>query len=119
MHRRRWIQALLCLAGLAAVTYAIASLYLPSPRWLILGVDKYSGRVRLVEQHITFLPPTRFYRLKFEKRNGFAQRDGLIRITSQEGVPVTVNYRLRFSINTDKLPDARRMVDEGFNAWIR
>src|SRR5256886_16868194 len=119
MHRRRWIQALLCIAGLAAVTYTIASLYLPSPRWLILGVDMRSGRVRMVEQHVTFLPPTQFYRLKFEKRNGWAQRDGMIRIDSQEGVPVTVTYRLRFGLNGNSLPDARRIVDEGWNAWIR
>ncbi len=119
MYRRRWLQILLCLAGLAAVTYGVISLYLPSPRWLIVGVNKKSGRVRMVQQHVTFLPPNQFYRLKFEKRNGWAQRDGLIRITSKEGVPVTVNYRLRFGMGADRLPDARRMVDEGFNAWIR
>lgn len=119
MRRRRWIHALLCLAGLAAITFLIASLYLPSPRWMIVGVNKRSGRVRMVQSHVTFLPPNQFYRLKFEKRNGWAQRDGLIRITSKEGVPVTVNYRLRFGVRSQQLPDARRMVDEGFNAWIR
>src|SRR2546423_4661196 len=102
MRRHRLLQALLCLAGLAVVTFAIASLYLPSPRWMILGVNKKTGRVRLVEQHITFLPPTQFYRLRFEKRNGSAQRDGFIRINSQEGVPVTVNYRLRFGVNGNR-----------------
>jgi predicted AlkP superfamily phosphohydrolase/phosphomutase/Tfp pilus assembly protein PilF len=119
MRRNRLLHALLCLAGLAAVTFSIISLYVPSPRWMILGVNKKSGKVRVVAQHITFLPPNQFYRLKFEKRNGWAQRDGLIRITSQEGVPVTVNYRLRFGVKADRLPDAQRIVNEGFNAWIR
>jgi Tfp pilus assembly protein PilF/arylsulfatase A-like enzyme len=119
MRRNRLLYALLCLAGLAVVTFSIISLYVPSPRWMILGVNKKSGRVRTVAQHITFLPPTQFYRLKFEKRNGWAQRDGLIRITSQEGVPVTVSYRLRFGVKADKLPDSQRIVNEGFNAWIR
>src|SRR5436190_1683856 len=119
MHRRRWLQILLCLAGLAAVTYGIISLYLPSPRWLIVGVKKRSGDVRMVEQHITFLPPLQYYRLKFERRGGWAQRDGMITIQSQEGVPVTVSFRLRFGIQSRKLADARRIVDEGFNAWIR
>ena len=119
MHRHRWLQILLCLAGLAAVTYGIVSLYLPSPHWMILGVDKRSGRVRTVESHITFLPPLQFYRLRFEKRNGWAQRDGLVRVTSQDGVPVTVTYRLRFGINGERLPDAPRIVNEGWNAWLR
>jgi Flp pilus assembly protein TadD len=119
MPRYRWFQSFLLIAGLAVVGYVLISLYLPSSRWLILGIDKHSGGVRLVEQHITFLPPHRFYRLKFEKREGYAQRDGLIRITSQEGVPVKVTYRLRFGIASDRIPDARRVVDEGWNAWIR
>jgi len=119
MRRNRLLHALLCLAGLAAVTFSIISLHVPSPRWMILGVNKKSGKVRVVAQHITFLPPNRFYRLKFEKRNGWAQRDGLIGIKSQEGVPVIVNYRLRFGIKEGKLPDAQTIVNEGFNAWIR
>ena len=119
MYRRRWLQILLCLFGLAVITYGIISLYLPSPRWLIVGVKKRSGDVRMVEQHITFLPPLQFYRLKFERRNGWAQRDGLITIKSQEGVPVTVNYRLRFGIAARRLADSQFIVDQGFNAWIR
>jgi predicted AlkP superfamily phosphohydrolase/phosphomutase/Tfp pilus assembly protein PilF len=119
MYRNRWLQILLCLAGLAAITYGIVSLYLPSPRWMIVGVKKRTGDVRTVEQHITFLPPLQYYRLKFERRGGWAQRDGMIRITSQEGVPVTVAFRLRFGIASHRLADARRIVDEGFNAWIR
>src|SRR6267378_2494742 len=108
MLRRRWARALLWLACMAAVFYLLISLHLPSSRRMILGVDKKNGRVRLVQQHITFLPPFRFYRLDFEKREGYAQRDGLIRIMSKEKVPVTINYRLRFAITGDHLPDARR-----------
>jgi len=115
----RGVRILLVLAGLALVTYLLVSLYLPSSRWLVFGVDKNSGAVRTVESRVTFLPPNQFYRLKFEKREGFAQRDGLIRITSKEGVPVTLQYRLRFGIEGNRLPDAQRMVDDGWNAWIR
>src|SRR6266852_2501728 len=119
MPRNRFAQALLLLAGLAAITYLMISLYLPSSRWLIFGIDKRTGRVRMAEQRLTFLPPYRFFRLKFEKREGYAQRDGLVRITSQEGVPVTMTYRLRFALSGSPIPDARRVVDEGWNAWIR
>src|SRR5437763_7139576 len=119
MPRHRLTRALLLLAGLGVVTYLLISLYLPSSRWLVFGVDKHTGVVRVVQQTITFLPPHQFFRLKFERREGFAQRDGIIRITSKDGVPVTVNYRLRFGITGDRLPDARLMVDEGWNAWIR
>src|SRR5436190_20142 len=115
----RSARILLTLGGLALVTYLLVSLYRPSSRWLVFGVDKHSGAVRLVEQRITFLPPNQFYRLKFEKREGFAQRDGLIRITSKEGVPVTVQYRLRFGVAGDHIPDAQRIVNDGWNAWIR
>ena len=115
----RAVRILLLLAALALVTYLMVSLYLPSSRWLVFGVDKRSGTVRIVEQRVTFLPPNRFYRLKFEKREGYAQRDGLIRITSKEGVPVTVQYRLRFGVAGDHIPDARRIVNDGWNAWIR
>src|SRR5438132_7455076 len=119
MPCNRYLQALLLLAGLAIVTYSLISLYLPSSRWLIFGIDKRSGRVRLAEQSVTFLPPYRFYRLKFEKRDGYAQRDGLLRITSQEGIPVVASYRLRFGISGDRITDAGRVVDEGWNSWIR
>ena len=119
MPRHRLTRALLLIAGLALVTYLLISLYLPSSRWLTLGVDKHTGVVRIVQQNVTLLPPHQFYRLRFERREGYAQRDGIIRITSKEGVPVTVNYRLRFGISGDRLPDARRMVAEGWNAWIR
>src|SRR5262245_10466657 len=119
MRRNRFVQALLLVAGLVFVTYLLISLYLPSSRWLILGIDKRSGRVRMVEQRVTFLPPYQFYRLKFEKRDGWAQRDDIVRITSQEGVPVTLTYRLRFGMSGDRIRDAQRVVEEGWNAWIR
>jgi Tfp pilus assembly protein PilF len=119
MRRHRLRYALLYLLGLAVVAYALVSLYLPSSRWLIFGVDKHTGRVRLVQQKVTWLPPHQFYRLKFEKREGWAQRDGLIRITSKDGVPVLMTYRLRFGVAGKQIADARRIVNEGWNAWIR
>src|SRR3954469_10853391 len=119
MPRNRLTRALLLIAGLVLVTYVLISLYLPSSRSLIFGVDKHTGVVRVVQQNITFLPPHQFYRLRFERREGYAQRDGIVRIDSKEGVPVTVNYRLRFGISGDRLPDAQRMVAEGWNSWIR
>src|SRR5947209_2125847 len=115
----RGVRILLLIVGLTAVTYLLVSLYLPSSRWLVFGVDKHSGAVRMVEQSVTYLPPLQYYRLKFEKREGFAQRDGLIRIESKDGVPVTVNYRLRFGVTGGAIPDAQRIVNEGWNAWIR
>ena len=95
MPRHRFVQTIVIVIGLVAITYLLISLYLPSSRWLIFGIDRYSGRVRMVE------------------------RDGIVRITSQEGVPVTMTYRLRFGIAADRIPDARRVVEEGWNAWIR
>ena len=104
---------------MGVVIYVLISLFLPSSRRLIFGVDKHSGSVRLVQQSITFLPPHRFYRLAFDKREGSAQRDGVIRILSKEEVPVTVAYRLRFGMTSERIPDARRLVTEGWSAWIR
>lgn len=104
---------------MAGVIYLIVSLFLPSSRRLIFGVDKDSGRVRLVQNRVTFLPPHQFYRLSFEKRQGAAQRDGFVRILSKERVPVTISYRLRFSIPGERFPDARRLVRDGWSAWIR
>jgi len=119
MPRNRLTRSLFLIAGLVLVTYVLISLYLPSSRSLIFGVDKHTGVVRVVQQNITFLPPHQFYRLRFERREGSAQRDGIVRIDSKEGVPVTVNYRIRFGISGDRLPDAQRMVAEGWNAWMR
>ena len=104
---------------MAGVMYVLVSLYLPSSKRLIFGVDKGSGEVRLVRNSVTFLPPHRFYQLSFDKREGAAQRDGLIRITSKEGVPVTITYRLRFGIEGARIPDSQRLVSNGWNAWIR
>jgi len=119
MFRSRLFRGVAIVAGMAAVLYLLVSLFLPSSRRLIFGVDKSSGRVRMVQNHVTFLPPHQFYRLDFERNRGAAQRDGFVRIASQEGVPVTISYRLRFSIPGERLPDARRLVREGWNGWIR
>ena len=120
MFRSRFWNAVTLFAGAGLLMYLIVSLFLPSSRWLIFGVDKSTGKVRLVQQRITFLPPHQFYRLTFEKREGSAQRDGLIRIESQEHVPVTMTYRLRFAIAPEnRIADARRLVNDGWSAWIR
>ena len=75
MFRSRAARTLLTLGLMAGVLYLLISLFLPASRRLIFGVDKRSGKVRLVQNRITFLPPHQFYRLEFEKRNGAAQRD--------------------------------------------
>lgn len=118
MFRSRLFRAFATLAAMAAVLYVLISLYLPSSRRMIVGVDKRSGKIRLASHSVTWLPPHQFYRLSFEKRQGSAQRDGLVRIVSREGIPVVINYRLRFSIEGDRLADARRLVREGWSAWI-
>lgn len=119
MLRTRWFRALVMLAWLAGLLYILASLYLPSSRRLVFGVDKRTGYVRVVNEHVTFLPPHQYYRLSFDRRNGYAQCDGLIRIASQDQVPVTVSYRLRFGIAAgDRLPDARTLVNEGWSVWV-
>jgi predicted AlkP superfamily phosphohydrolase/phosphomutase/tetratricopeptide (TPR) repeat protein len=117
--RSRFLRGVLILAAMGGVMYILASLFLPSPRRMIFGVDKRTGEVRVVRQNVTFLPPHRFYRLSFEQRDGSAQRDGLVQIMSREGVPVTLTYRLRFSVAKHQLADARRLVREGWSAWIR
>jgi len=119
VFRSKFVRFLAIVAGMAAVMYLTVSLFLPSSRSLIFGVDKSTGRVRLVQNRVTFLPPHQFYRLSFEKRQGLAQRDGFVRIMSKERVPLTINYRLRFSIPGEKFPDARRLVRDGWSAWIR
>lgn len=119
MFRSRLLQALALLAGMAGVIYLLISLFLPSSRRLILGVHKSSGRIRLVRNHVTLLPPIQYYRLSFDRREGAAQRDGLIHILSKEKVPVTINYRLRFNMAGDRIADSRTLVRDGWNAWIR
>jgi predicted AlkP superfamily phosphohydrolase/phosphomutase/Tfp pilus assembly protein PilF len=119
VFRSKSVRALAIVAGMAGVIYLIVSLFLPSSRRLIFGVDKDSGKVRLVQNRVTFLPPHQFYRLSFEKRQGAAQRDGFVRILSKERVPVTISYRLRFSVPGERFPDSRRLVRDGWSAWIR
>jgi Tfp pilus assembly protein PilF len=117
--RSKSVRALLLLAGLVGTIYLTVSLFLPSSRRLIFGVDKNSGKVRLVQSRVTYLPPHQFYRLEFEKRNGAAQRDDLVRILSKERVPVTVSYRIRFTLPGERLEDSRGLVRDGWSAWIR
>ena len=119
MFRSRLFRALAIVAGMAAIMYLVVSLFLPTSRRLIFGVDKRTGEVRLVQNRVTFLPPHQFYRLDFERRQGAAQRDGFVRILSKERVPVTITYRLRFSIPGERLPDAGRLVSDGWSGWIR
>ena len=119
MFRSRLWRSLLLILGMVVVLYLTVSLFLPSSRRLIVGVDRRTGKIRQVESRLTFLPPHQFYRLSFDKREGFAQRDGITRIVSQDGVPVTVNYRLRFAIAGDRLPDVRRLVNDGFTSWMQ
>jgi len=119
VFRSKFLRALATLAGMGLVMYLLISLFLPSSRRLIFGVDKSNGRVRLVQNRVTFLPPHQFYRLSFEKRQGHAQRDGFVRIMSKERVPVTISYRLRFAIPGERFPDAPRLVRDGWSAWIR
>ena len=118
MFRSRWSRALALLILLFATLYVVASLYLPSSRRLVFGVDKRTGKVRVVESHITFLPPNQFYRLEFDRRGGWAQKDGFVRIESAEQIPVTIDYRLRFGVAGDTLPDARTLVQQGWSAWV-
>jgi predicted AlkP superfamily phosphohydrolase/phosphomutase/Tfp pilus assembly protein PilF len=119
VFRSKSVRALAILAGLVGTIYLVVSLFLPSSRRLIFGVDKSSGRVRLVKNTVTFLPPHQFYRLEFEKRNGAAQRDDLVRVLSKERVPVTLSYRIRFTLPAERLEDARGLVRNGWSSWIR
>src|SRR3954452_21774206 len=105
MLRSRLFRVLAMLAGMVAIIYIMASLYLPSSRRLIFGVNNKNGEVRVVGNHVTFLPPFQLYRLDFDRRGGWAQRYGVIRIISQQQVPVTVTYRLLFSLAGDILAD--------------
>lgn len=119
MRRSRLFQTLSIVAGLVLVTYLLISLYLPSARWLIFGINKRTGSVRMVEQRVTFLPPYEYYRLKFEKRDGYAQRDDFVEVTSKEKVPVKLHYRLRFGIAGEQIKDATRIVNQGWDSWTR
>jgi predicted AlkP superfamily phosphohydrolase/phosphomutase/Tfp pilus assembly protein PilF len=118
MFRSKPIRLLLTIGGLVLLSYLLISLFLPSSRRLIYGVDKRTGAVRVAQSRVTFLPPHQFYQLDFERRQGFAQRDGVVTIRSKEQVPVTITYRLRFGIS-GKLEDTGSLVREGWSAWIR
>ncbi len=119
MRRNRFLTTLLILAGFAALFYILVSLFVPSPRRLIFGVDKRSGKIRMAESRIAFLPPHQFYRLNFETRGGSAAHEGVVVVRSSEGLPVKLTYHLRFGIAQRRMPDARRLVREGWSAWIR
>ncbi|MBV9495587.1 MAG: alkaline phosphatase family protein [Acidobacteria bacterium] len=119
MFRSKFVRALTFLILMAGILYLCASLYLPSSRKMIFGIDKRNGYVRMVRSHVTFLPPHRYYRLPFEKREGSAQLDGLIRIETLDQVPVTITYRLRFGLSGQRLADVRKLVNDGWSAWIR
>lgn len=119
MRRHRLGSFLLILFGIALVAYLLVSLYLPSSRRIVVGVDKDSGKIRRVAQQITFLPPHQFYRLSFENRNGSAQRDGVVQVNvGPEKIPVKITYRIRFRIGAARLPDSERLVHDGWSAWM-
>ncbi len=119
MRRSRFLTTLLILAGFAALFYILVSLFVPSPRRLIFGVDKRSGKIRMADARIAFLPPHQYYRLNFETREGSAAHEGVVVVRSSEGLPVKLTYHLRFNIAQRRMPDARRLVREGWSAWIR
>ena len=78
MPRHRLTHALLLVAGLVLVTYVLISLYLPSSRWLVFGVDKHTGVVRVVQQSSRahrvlspdYLSDTRQRAFPFARRGG-------------------------------------------------
>lgn len=119
MRRHRFLYTLLLLAGLGAVLYVGISLFVPSPRRMIVGVDRSSGAVRVAEQSIAFLPPHQYRRLIFDMRDGAAHHEGIAVVSSRDGVPVKMHYQLRFSLAEERMPDAHRLVRDGWAAWIR
>jgi predicted AlkP superfamily phosphohydrolase/phosphomutase/Tfp pilus assembly protein PilF len=119
MRRHRFSSFLLIAAGITGLVYIMASLYLPSARRFIYGVDKSNGRIRRVQGNVTFLPWHQFYRLSFDKREGEAQTAGMVRLNSREGVPVKMTFRLRFNLASERLPDVRHLVRDGWGGWIR
>lgn len=118
MKRHRLTKVAAILAGLLALLYLAVSLYLPSSQRMIVGVHKGSGKIRVVRSGITFLPPDRYYRLAFDKHDGYAQRDGVITINSKEGIPLRITYRIRFTLEKSRLPDSRRLVQQGWTSWL-
>ncbi len=118
MLRNRSITALLLIFAISGLIYLAISLFLPSPNRLIFGIDRQSGDVRLAESGVTFLPPHNYRRISFVKRNGAAQTAGITETRSKENVPIRVAYRIRFDIGSARLPDAKRIVMSGWDAWF-
>jgi Flp pilus assembly protein TadD len=118
MLHTKWFRALALLAAMAAAMYLDVSLFFPSSRRVMFGVDRKTGFVRRVQGRITFLPPHRYFPLNFENRDGYAQRDGLVRVLSKERIPVSIAFRVRFDIPDRHLGDARALVQSGWSAWI-
>lgn len=116
--RARWLQALLLVLILSGILYLVISLYLPSPRRLTFGIHRQSGHVRLADSGVTFLPPHAYRRMSFTRRDGAAQSQGVARIHSREGVPVKISYRVRFELEHTALPDARTIIQEGWEQWV-
>ena len=115
---KRFLVSILLLTGLGALTYLMISLFLPSPRHLTFGINRSNGKVRMVKNSVTFLPPLQYRRIRFDRVDGYAVRDGVTWIDSREGVPIKLTYRLRFALDKDVLPDAQRLVTGGWSAWI-
>src|SRR5688500_18082577 len=109
-RRHRSLHTLLILTALAALLYVRSSLFVPPSRRMSVGSDKGTGRVRIAEAGITFLPPHQYRRVIFDLRDGAASQEGVAVVRSQEGVPVKLTYHLRFSIAEEQMPDARRLV---------
>jgi predicted AlkP superfamily phosphohydrolase/phosphomutase/Flp pilus assembly protein TadD len=118
MRRHRFLQSVLLLFGIAAVIYLAISLFLPSQRRLTFGIDRQTGQIRLATSGVTFLPPHNYRRVSFVKREGTAVTSGLAQTASQEGIPIRIAYRIRFLVGHAPLPDARRIVIDGWDAWF-
>lgn len=118
MSQNRPLKALLILTAIGALTYVAISLFLPSPRKMIFGIDRQTGDIRLVQSGVTFLPPHNYRRVSFVKRQGAAQTAGLTQTRSRENIPIRIAYRIRFDIRSSRLPDARRIVIDGWDSWF-
>ena len=118
MPQNRSIKAFLLILAIGGLIYVAVSLFLPSPNRLIFGIDRQSGEVKLAESSVTFLPPHNYRRVSFLKRNGAAQTAGITQTRSKENVPIRIAYRMRFDIGSTQLPDARRIVIDGWDPWF-
>ncbi|MBW3670788.1 MAG: alkaline phosphatase family protein, partial [Acidobacteria bacterium] len=59
-----------------------------------------------------------YRRVSFVKRDGAVQAAGIAHTRSKEDIPIRIAYRIRFIIGTSRLPDARRIVIEGWDVWF-